>query len=153
MKKENGALLLVEDDENDVFFMTRALKEAGITSPLHVAVDGQMAVDYLGGVGEFSDRAKYPLPSLIFLDLKLPRMGGHEVLAWMRQREALVGIVVLVLTTSAEERDIRNAYKLGANAFLVKPPTPDELTQLLKTVKAFWLTENVFLPAEQSRSL
>jgi CheY-like chemotaxis protein len=151
MKLGDRPILLVEDDENDVFFMKRALADAGISNALHVASDGQQVIDYLSGAGEFSDRSKHPLPSLVFLDLKLPRKNGHDVLAWMRAQEALEGVIVLVLTTSAEERDIRQAYKLGANAFLVKPPTPAQLTELLKTVKAFWMEQNEFLPAAPER--
>lgn len=139
--------MLVEDDENDVFFMERALKEAQITNPVHLASDGQEAIDYLSGAGPFSDREKHPLPAIVFLDLKLPRKTGHDVLAWLRQSEEHDAVVILVLTTSAEERDIRRAYHLGAHAFLVKPPTPLQLTQLLEGVKAFWFTFNEFPPA------
>lgn len=147
MKVGDHPIFLVEDDVNDVFFMTRALKNAGIFNALHVASDGQQAIDFLSGAGEFLDRSKHPLPSLVFLDLKLPHRNGHDVLRWIRAQNSLEGLVVLVLTTSGEERDIRQAYKLGANAFLIKPPTPVELTELLKTVKAFWFGKNEFVPS------
>lgn len=146
MKFGDRPIFLVEDDEDDVFFMTRALKDAGIFNILHVAPDGQQAIDFLSGAGELLDRSKHPLPSLVFLDLKLPRRNGHDVLSWIRAQQFLEGLVVLILTTSAEERDIRRAYKLGANAFLVKPPTPEQLTGLLNTVKAFWFGNNEFVP-------
>src|SRR5215203_3421143 len=81
-----GAILLVEDSEDDVFLMKRALKNAGITNRLCVVEDGQQAVDYLSGVGEFADRSTHPIPSVVFLDLKLPLKGGLEVLGWIRRQ-------------------------------------------------------------------
>lgn len=146
MKIDAQPLLLIEDDENDVFFMQRAMKDSGLTNPLHVVTDGQEAIDYLSGAGSFADRQQHPLPSLIFLDLKLPRRGGFDVLTWLREREPFASLVVLVLTTSAEERDLLRAYRLGANAYLVKPPTPVQLTRLLDSVRAFWFTQNEFAP-------
>lgn len=146
MKLGDHPILLVEDDENDVFFMSRALADAAISNALHVATDGQQAIDYLSGAGDFSCRTKHPLPTLVFLDLKLPRKNGLDVLAWIRAQEFLEGMVVLVLSTSAEKCDIRQAYKRGANSFLVKPPTPTQLTSLLKAVKSYWFGHNEFLP-------
>ena len=81
------ALLLVEDNEDDVFLMKRALKGARVVNPLHVVDDGQDALDYLAGTGKFADRANYPLPAVIFLDLKLPYISGHDVLAWIRRQK------------------------------------------------------------------
>lgn len=139
---QNHSILLIEDNEDDVFFMRRALKSAGIENPLSVAKDGQEAVDYLNGNHSFADRTKFQLPCLVFLDLKLPHLSGHEVLAWLRSQEHLLGIVVLVLTTSRERRDIDEAYRKGANAYLVKPSSPPELLQMMLSVKNFWLKYN-----------
>jgi CheY-like chemotaxis protein len=141
---EANALLIVEDNEDDLFIMNRALDEAGVRNPRHVAEDGQMAIDYLSGSGQFADRFLFPLPKLVLLDLKLPEKSGFEVLTWMRNEPALIGIVVVVLTSSEEPRDINTAYRLGANSYLVKPPTADELIQMAKSFKWYWLEYNHF---------
>jgi CheY-like chemotaxis protein len=136
------SLLLVEDNADDIFFMRRALKGAEIVNPLAVVMDGQEAIDYLSGENQFSDRQKFPTPCLIFLDLKLPHRSGHEVLAWIREQQILKTVVVLVLTTSKERRDIDQAYQQGANGYLVKPSSPPELLQMMVAVKHFWLKYN-----------
>jgi CheY-like chemotaxis protein len=116
-------ILLVEDNEDDVFLMKRALRGAGINNPLQIAEDGQAAIDYLAGAGAYADRTLHPLPMIVFLDLKLPYKSGHEVLEWIRQEPHLKTLVVIVLTSSSEKVDLDHAYKLGANSFVVKPPT------------------------------
>jgi CheY-like chemotaxis protein len=140
----NHTILLVEDNPDDVFFMRRALKAAGIENPLFVAQDGQEAIDYLKRGDQFADRSQFEMPCLIFLDLKLPNLSGHEVLEWLRSQENLRQLVVLVLTTSRERRDIDQAYRNGANAYLVKPSSPPELLQMLVSIKDFWLKYNNF---------
>jgi len=140
----NGALLLVEDNEDDVFLMKRALKGARVVNPLFVVEDGQEAVDYLGGAGKFADRANYPLPAVVFLDLKLPFRSGHDVLAWIRQQKELDSLVVIVLTSSNEATDLSKCYSLGANSYLVKPPTPEQLEDLARAFKWYWLEYNRF---------
>lgn len=137
-------LLLVEDDPNDVFLMKRALKKAEIPNVLKIASDGQEAVDYLSGIGPFSDRTRYPLPALIFLDLKLPYKNGFEVLQWIRSNPALETVIVVVLTSSSEEKDIEQSYRLGARSFLVKPPTQQMLVELVESLKGYWLKHNEF---------
>ncbi len=128
----NRTLLLVEDNEDDVFLMRRALRKANITLPLQVAMDGQEALDYLSGSGRFADRSQFPLPALVFLDLKLPYVHGFEVLAAIRQNEALRELPVIVLTSSPEERDRQQAQLLGAKAYFVKPPTGDQLSRAMQ---------------------
>jgi CheY-like chemotaxis protein len=140
----NRALLLVEDNEDDVFLMRRALKGAKVANPLFVAEDGQQAVDYLGGAGKYSDRARYPLPAVVFLDLKLPMISGHDVLAWIRRQSDLDNMVVIVLTSSNEASDLNRCYSLGANSYLVKPPTPEQLEELAKAFRWYWLEYNHF---------
>jgi CheY-like chemotaxis protein len=138
------AILLVEDNEDDVFLMKRALKAARVMNPLYVVEDGQEAVDYLGGAGKFADRESYPLPAVVFLDLKLPLISGHDVLAWIRRQYALESVVVIVLTSSNEASDLSRSYALGANSYLVKPPTPEQLEELAKAFKWYWLEYNQF---------
>ena len=149
---QNHPILLIEDNEDDVFFMRRALKAAEIENPLSVAKDGKEAIDYLKGNHPFADRTKFQMPCLIFLDLKLPHLSGHEVLEWMRTQEHLQGIVVLVLTTSRERRDIDEAYRKGANAYLVKPSSPPELLQMMLSVKNFWLKYNNYASSGGERA-
>ena len=144
MTTTNRALLLVEDNEDDVFLMKRALKSARIVNPLLVVEDGQEALDYLGGAGKFADRDQYPLPAVVFLDLKLPFISGHDVLAWIRRQKQLEFIVVIVLTSSNEASDLSRCYALGANSYLVKPPTPEQLDDLAKAFKWYWLEYNQF---------
>lgn len=138
------AILLVEDNEDDVFLMKRALKGARVINPLFVVDDGQEAVDYLGGAGKFSDRGNYPLPAVVFLDLKLPLISGHEVLAWIRRRKEFESLVVIVLTSSNEASDLSRCYSLGANSYIVKPPSPEQLDDLAKAFKWYWLEYNQF---------
>jgi len=152
VSKMNQALLLVEDSEHDVFLMRRALNQAEIRNPLYVATDGQQAIDYLAGNGEFSDRETYPFPALVFLDLKLPLKSGHEVLDWIREEARLEELVVVVLTSSDEPSDINRAYKLGANSYLVKPPSLVQLRDLAKSFKWYWLQYNQFAECEAKES-
>src|SRR6476660_8954029 len=107
-------ILLVEDSADDVFFMKRALKIAGTSASIQVAEDGQVAMDYLSGEGAFSNRIEFPLPSLILLDLRMPRVPGFEVLKWLRKKEEFSCLPVVILSSSREESDIKKAYSLGA---------------------------------------
>lgn len=138
-----GAILLVEDNEDDVFLMKRALAAASISNPLFVVEDGEQALQYMEGVAPFN-REEHPLPVIIFLDLKLPIKRGLDVLAWIRSREQFAQIVVVVLTSSNEASDLREAYRLGANSYLVKPPTAAQLTDLAKAFKWYWLEYNQY---------
>ena len=135
-------ILLVEDDANDVYFMKRAAREAGMLDSLQVAQDGQEAMDYLGGLGEYADRERFPLPCLVLLDLKLPRVMGFEVLKWIRQQAALKTITVIVLTSSDLKPDVDQAYRLGADSYLVKPSTLDKFKETLARIKQYWLELN-----------
>lgn len=151
---EDSAILLVEDNEDDVILMKHALCTAGVRNPVFHVSDGAMAVDYLSGRGEYADRTKYPLPTVVFLDLKLPFMTGHEVLAWIRQQSALEGLFVLVLTSSDEPSDVRRCYVLGANSYLVKPLSARQLLALAKALNWTWLKrEAETVPAGEVRAL
>ncbi len=142
----NQTILLVEDDENDVFFMKRAMNQAGLTAPLQVASDGRQAIRYLGGTGEYCDRARFPLPCLVLLDLKLPHVMGLDVLKWMREQPELKTLVVLVFTSSKLQPDISKAYSLGANSYLVKPSAPEDLPEMIRMIKSYWLDVNQLAP-------
>jgi len=135
----NRTILLVEDNKDDVFLMKRALQGARIQNPVIVVETGQEAIDYLSGTGKFSERDDYPVPAVVFLDLKLPFVFGHEVLAWIRRRKEFESLVVIVLTSSNEASDLSRCYSLGANSYLVKPPTSAQLEALAKAFKWQWL--------------
>jgi CheY-like chemotaxis protein len=135
-------VLLVEDTEDDVFFLKRALREAKLDHPLQVVNDGKKAIDYLAGTGEFADREKYPLPFLVLLDLKLPYVMGLEVLKWIRDQPEFESILVVVLTSSQEDKDIRETYRLRGNSYLIKPPNRAKLLELVKSLGDYWFQHN-----------
>ena len=139
-------ILQVEDDPDDVFLLRRAMDRVGFMNPVQVANDGQQAIDYLQGVGQFGDRGKFPLPCLVLLDLRLPFVTGLEVLREIRKRPG-TALTVVILTSSEQDAEIRAAYRLGANAFLAKPSDATKLQQMVKSIKDFWLTHNT-LPDE-----
>lgn len=136
-------ILYVEDNEDDVLLLRFAFKRADILNPLHFARDGQEAIDYLAGAEKFSDRAKYPIPSLVLLDLKLPKKMGMEVLQWIRQESGMRKLPVIILSASGQKSDLERCYGLGANAFLVKPSDAESLADMCRALKHFWLTYNV----------
>jgi CheY-like chemotaxis protein len=131
-------ILLAEDNDDDVFILRRALKQADVKNPLQVARDGQELMDYLSGAGAFAARRDHPLPFLLLLDLKLPLHNGLEVLEWMRRDPKLVRVTVVVLTSSAEQRDLRNARELGARFYLVKPPKSQTLASMMGLLRSEW---------------
>jgi CheY-like chemotaxis protein len=134
-----NAILLVEDNDDDVFLMKRALASAGVANPVFVVNSGQSATDYLSGAGIYGDRSKYPMPAIVFLDLNLPLMSGHEVIAWIRAQRQLESLLVVVLTSSNEPSDVRRSYSLGANSYLVKPLTAGQVIDLAKAFNWSWL--------------
>lgn len=136
-------LLVVEDDENDVFFLRRALRSVGTEIDLRVASDGREALDYLLGRGGFSDRTQHPLPSVVLLDLKVPYFSGLEVLRQIRATPELRRLIVVILTSSALESDVSQAYEIGANSFLVKPSRLEEQRELAQRIVSYWLQANL----------
>lgn len=137
-----NTVLLVEDNPKDVFLIKRALQKAETTIALQVVGDGDAAVQYLAAEAAYSDRNVYPLPALVLLDLKLPRRSGAEVLAWIRQNPDLKRLPVVVLTSSREYADVNRIYDLGANAYMVKPPTFDQLVEIIKALNIHWMIYN-----------
>jgi len=143
---KSSCILEVEDEEPYVFLLQLMFERAGITNPVQVVRDGQMAIDYLAGVGPFADRQKYPLPCLVLLDLKLPRVSGLEVLKWLRQQPELKRLVVIVLSASAHPDDVERAYELGASSYIEKPLQMDRTLEIVKLLKGWWLESNRFSP-------
>ncbi len=138
----NPTILLIEDDENDVFFMQRAFEKVCPPVSLHVVRDGREALQYLFGEGEFSDRERFPVPCLTLLDLNIPYVPGMEVLKRLREDAELQRLIVVVLTSSALESDMEEAYTLGANSYLTKPTEVDERLELAELLSKYWLRKN-----------
>ena len=136
---ESGHILVAEDDLTDAYFFQRAFNRAGIPVALHFVRDGQEVIDYLQGTGPFADRTAYPLPQLVLLDLNMPRLNGFDVLEWVREQPGFRNLQVVIFSSSDEAKDINRAYGLGANWYLVKPHSMDELTALVGRFKKFWL--------------
>ena len=131
-------VLLVEDREDDVLLIQRALTKGYINITLRIARNGDQALAYLSGDGEFADREKYPLPRLVLLDLKMPGRDGFDVLHWIRHQEEFKTMRVIVLTSSDQIRDVNRAYQLGANSFLVKPNEFENFILLARLLKDYW---------------
>jgi CheY-like chemotaxis protein len=135
---EGKSILLVEDDPNDVLLIERAFQKASMRNLLTVVRDGEQAISYLRGQGSFSDRAQFPLPFLVLLDLKMPGTDGFEVLQQVRSEPELKRLLIVVLTSSNFQADVDRAYELGANSYLVKPVEFDEMVHLIKRFEAYW---------------
>ena len=138
-----SVILHVEDDPNDVMLVGLAFRKAGLTVNLQVVNDGEQAVQYLSGQGAYGNRQTFPVPALVLMDVKLPRRSGLEVLGWVRGREELRRIPVVMLTSSNQRADVNRAYDLMANSYLVKPSALEELVELIKKITNYWLELNV----------
>jgi CheY-like chemotaxis protein len=132
-------ILIVDDDENDIFFVKRAFTEINVHCTFQILNNGQEVVDYLGGHEPYADREKYPLPIMILMDLKMPIMDGFQVLAWLRSRAGIKVIPTIVFSSSDLPSDITRAYELGANSFMTKSVTYDGLLLKLQTLSQYWL--------------
>ena len=140
-------ILLVEDNRMDIELTLDAFREACLGNVVHVSHNGQEALDYLFGRGAYSDRQAYPLPDLILLDLKMPGIGGHEVLRRIKETPGLKRLPVVILTSSKEEGDLALGYDWGANGYLVKPVSFIGFLDVARKVGEYWLTLNVGPPA------
>lgn len=145
MENDRPTLLVVEDSEDDIFFIERIFRQLGARCELRFARDGVEAVEYLSGKGRFKDRGKFPVPTMILMDLKMPRMNGFEVLEWMQKQPEIKLIPTIVVTSSTLQEDVTRAYRLGANAVMNKPVDKDSLLQMLKTFHVYW-TDYVEMP-------
>jgi CheY-like chemotaxis protein len=145
MTNNRPTLLIVEDSEDDIFFIDRIFKQLAARCELRFARDGVEAIEYLAGKGKFKDRAQYPMPTIILMDLKMPRKNGFEVLEWMQTQPNIKLIPTIVVTSSTLQEDVTRAYRLGANAVMNKPVDKDSLLQMLKSFHVYW-TDYVEMP-------
>jgi len=134
-------VLYAEDEESDALILKRAFKKANVLNLLTIVKDGQEAVDYLSGAAPYGDRREHPLPGLMLLDLKMPRMSGFDVLSWIAGAHPdLRSIPVVVLSSSSSDADIRKAREMGAREYFVKPNALDQYAPLVQTWHSRWLT-------------
>jgi CheY-like chemotaxis protein len=123
-------ILLAEDSQDDVTLFLKVMRKSGLNNPVALVRDGEEAIAYLKGAGEFADREKFPMPEILMLDLKMPKMNGFQVLEWIQTQPHLKNLLVVVLSHLGETREINQAYDLGARSYLTKPVTTEDLVNL-----------------------
>jgi DNA-binding response OmpR family regulator len=139
MNKSSELLLLIEDDPNDILLFEKAISRNPFGVELVVIRDGEKAISYLSGNGDTSGQ---PAPDLVLLDLKLPRKSGFEVLEWIKKHPVLHTVPVIILSSSKQTQDLKTAYSLGANSYLVKPTGFSELNKLIEDLGSYWFKHN-----------
>ncbi len=139
-------ILHIEDDPNDVLLLEHACRKANVSCDLQRVADGDEAIAYLRGADGFANREKFPVPRLILLDLKMPRLNGFDVLEWLRKHDKLRTMPVVVLSSSNHDADLKRAYELGVNSYLIQPVSFDSLVEIVKAIHDYWLTLNTPIP-------
>ena len=134
-------VLYVEDEENDAYFMRRSFARAGLEESLKVVADGQEAIDYLAGRGLFENRLDFPLPSLVLLDLNLPRVSGFQVLKWIRLQLEFRHLPVVIFSSSPRPEDKSQAKELGADDYMEKPDSGINFGAVVERLKQNWITQ------------
>lgn len=135
-------LLLIEDQPSDAELALRALRELDLGKRMHLVTDGAEALDFIFGRAEYKERSLLEAPGLILLDLKLPKVSGHEVLRTLKSDERTKPIPVIVLSSSREDRDVEQCYAMGVNSFVVKPVDFDRFTKTVQRIGTYWLQTN-----------
>jgi CheY-like chemotaxis protein len=133
-------VLSAEDEESDAIILRLAFVKAKLPHPLVIVSDGQGAINYLSGNGHYADRSIHPLPALILLDLKMPRMNGFDVLIWLAARPEFKDLPSVMLSSSSDESDIKKARQLGARDYFIKPHGLSELVKIAQQIEKSWLT-------------
>ena len=136
-----ATILIVEDDPGDAYFLEKAFERVLANCAVHRVSDGEEAQAYLSGTGKYLDRKLFPLPSVILLDLKMPRMNGFEFLAWLRKEPELKIIPTVVYSSSENPTDIRKAYEMGANSFLHKRLSMNAVQETMRSFARYWLED------------
>ena len=133
-----GPLLIVDDREDDRYLLERALRNFGVKNPFLSFSDGQEVVEYLAGPGSFIGRLNYPLPTVVFLDLDMPRLNGHATLRWIQQKKRPEDFFIVVVTALRRPQELQRAYAFGARSYLGKPLNEPELLNLIECYPDFW---------------
>jgi CheY-like chemotaxis protein len=142
--REPLTILVAEDDAEDAFLVERAFQKADMDVRIHYVRDGQEAMDYLSGAPPYSDRSTHPQPNVLLLDLKLPKVSGFEVLKWLRERQNYARPLVIIFSSSSDQKDVDRAYDLGASFYLPKPPDFEGFMGLLQRLRPYWFESNIF---------
>lgn len=135
-------ILIADDDENDVILLNSCLKRAGVKNPSIAVGDGSDVIAYFRGDNEYADRNKYPLPGILFLDLKMPRNGGFAVIEWLnRHKELRENLLIIVLTGFDQAAFVKRAYDLDTLSFLPKPCGVEDVLNLVRRYSTYWDVE------------
>jgi CheY-like chemotaxis protein len=141
-------ILVADDDAQDTMLIEFAAKKAALGLRLQSVTDGEQAIDYLLGRERFADRQAHPFPSLLLLDLKMPKVSGFDVLDFVRKQPGLRQLPIIIFSSSDDPKDIQRAYDSGANSYLCKPHSNDDLSALLKALEEYWCKFNHFPPCQ-----
>lgn len=150
MAMSQQVLLYVEDEDSDVLLLKIAFEKVGLKDRFKRAIDGEDAIKYLAGLGQYANRELYPVLCLVLLDLNLPRKNGFEVLEWKREHPLAKRIPFVIFTSSCNPRDIERAYDLGAAGYLIKLPNPEDWNKRAAAIREFWLEYNQPPPIEEN---
>jgi CheY-like chemotaxis protein len=131
-------ILVAEDNPDDATFLIRAFRANRIKTPIHVVKDGDEAVQYLEGSGDYADRDKYPRPGFFILDFNMPQRSGLEVLQWLKEHPQFQVVPTLVLSSSDQPKNVDEAYRLGASGFLIKPSSPEMFERMVRIIHEYW---------------
>jgi CheY-like chemotaxis protein len=139
----NRTVLLVEDEQNDTLLVQMIFRRLGAVGPLHCVRDAEEAICYLKGEGPYADRAAFAVPRLVLVDLNLPKTTGMLLIRWIRAQPEMAKMLIVVLTVSDRPRDIAEAYRLGADSYLIKSANPDEVADMIDGLHRFWLKHQI----------
>lgn len=145
IEKIECKILLIEDNADHAELLINCFEDYFPIDNIYHAPDGEIGLNYLLGLGDFADRAKYPLPTIVLLDLRLPKVDGLEALIKIKSVDELKNIPIIILTSSENPNDISKAYRLYANSYLVKPFDYEKLLKLVKAIYMYWLERNTTL--------
>lgn len=137
MKRATGSILIVDDNPNEQLLIKEAFRELRVKDAIHIVNDGEEAIAYLKGTGQYSNRQKFQYPTFLLTDLRMPKINGFELLSFIKRGHFII-IPTIVWTVSSTEQDIQQSYMLGANAFHTKPPQGEGFLQLVKTIYEYW---------------
>ena len=131
-------VLLVEDNQDEAALLNKVLCRSGVTNSIRIVQTGEEAIRYLQGEGEYMNRILFPIPNIIFTDLKMSGLGGLGVVKWLKSHPSFFVIPLIIFTGSESEQDVQNAYSFGANAYMVKPTLYDDLQEVIANALNYW---------------